>query len=66
MAQAVDQKMVGLVSANKDTPKRETDSLFGLCSCLCSGEVSSYSNSDKLSASKTTISEFIYTTWEIA
>ena len=40
-------------------------SLFGLCSCLCSGEVGSYSNSNNLLASRTTLSEFIYTTWKI-
>ena len=68
MAQAIDQKVVGLISADKNAPKQ--DSVFVgevLCMSLCcEQEVETYDNSDELSPSNKTYMETIYTTWEIA
>ena len=69
MAQAIDQQVVGLISADKNAPKAEHDCLGEvLCMSLSSGEIDEedYSNSDKLSASYETYTETIYTSWEIA
>ena len=68
MAQAIDQKVVGLISADKNAPKRDTDCLAEvLCmGSLRCGEVEEYDNSDELSPSSGTYTETIYTTWEIA
>ena len=68
MAQAIDQKVVGLISADKNAPKGDTD-CFAEVLCMGSlscGEVEEYDNSDKLSPSSGTYTETIYTTWEIA
>ena len=68
MAQAIDQKVVGLISADKNAPKRDTD-CFAEVLCMGSlscGEVEEYDNSDELSPSSGTYTETIYTTWEIA
>ena len=68
MAQAIDQKVVGLISADKNAPKREID-CFAEVLCMGSlscGEVEEYDNSDELSPSSGTYTETIYTTWEIA
>ena len=70
MAQAVDQRVVGLISADENAQKKDTvydddDSNWQL-RCICEQEVASYDNSDELSSSKKTCTETIYTTWEIA
>lgn len=68
MAQAIDQKVVGLISADKNAPK--PDSVYVgevLCMSLCcEQEVETYDNSDELSPSNKNYMETIYTTWEIA
>lgn len=68
MAQAIDQKVVGLISADKNVPKQ--DLVFVgevLCMSLCcEQEVETYDNSDELSPSNKTYTETIYTIWEIA
>ncbi|MCR5331792.1 MAG: SIMPL domain-containing protein [Lachnospiraceae bacterium] len=68
MARAIDHKVVGLISADKNAPELnsvyvgEIDSLE-----LCSEqEFEPYDNSDELSPSNETYTETIYTTWEIA
>ena len=68
MAQAIDQKVVGLISADKNAPKIDTD-CFAEVLCMGSlscGEVEEYDNSNELSPSSGTYTETIYTTWEIA
>ncbi len=72
MAEAIDQKVISLISADKNSPK--PDSVF-LGEVLCMGQlelssgdcvIEHYDNSDELSADKKTYTETIYTTWEIA
>lgn len=69
MAQAIDQKLVGLISADKNDPK--PDAVFD-CEVLCMSlscdddEEETYDNSNELSASNNTYTETIYTVWEIA
>ncbi len=68
MAQTIDQKVVRLISADKNAPKRDTD-CFAEVLCMGSlscGEVEEYDNSNELSPSSGTYTETIYTTWEIA
>ena len=71
LAEAIDQKVIGLISADKNSPK--SDSVY-LGEVLCMGmlELNSgdlvidhYDNSDELSADKKTYTETIYTMWEI-
>ena len=68
MAQAIDQKVVGLISADKNAHNQDT--VYAgevLCMSLCcEQEVEAYDNSDELSPSNKTYTETIYTTWEIA
>ena len=68
MAQAIDQKLVGLISADKNSPKQESVYVGEvLCMSLCcDDEEETYDNSNELSPSSTTYTESIYTTWEIA
>lgn len=68
MAQAIDQKVVGLISADKNAPKQESVYVGEvLCMSLCCDDVEeTYDNSNELSPSSTTYTESIYTTWEIA
>ena len=71
MAAAIDQRVIELVTADKNAPSSVYNSLFdGIGSCLCcqiteDEEYEEYDNSDELKASTTTLSETIYTTWEI-
>ncbi|MBQ9610951.1 MAG: SIMPL domain-containing protein [Lachnospiraceae bacterium] len=68
MAAAIDQKVVGLISANKnagDPGAAEVGQV--LCMSLCSEQdIETYDNSNELSSSNETYTETIYTTWEIA
>ncbi len=68
MAQAIDQKVVGLISADKNNPNRDSVYLGGvLCMSLSyDEEVETYNDSDELSPSNNTYTEIIYTTWEIS
>ena len=68
MADAIGQRVIGLVSADKTAPKTEKDDFGGgfFVGCVCAQDEIPYEYSDELSASNTTLSEFIYTTWEIA
>ncbi len=67
MAKAIDQRVIGLISADKNAPKQE--SAYGgeiLCMSLCCDSLEeTYDNSNELSPSSTTYFESIYTTWEI-
>ncbi len=70
MAQAIDQKVVGLISADKNAPAPE---YVGGAEVLCIDTISldedeyeTYENSDELSVSSNTYTETIYTAWEIA
>ena len=66
MAEAIGKKLIGLESANKNQPRKETGNWMEvLCQCLCEDHVTTYETSDKLGPSHTTLSEEIYTTWEI-
>lgn len=68
MAQAIDQKIVGLISADKNAPKQDSVNVGEiLCMTLCcEQEVETYDNSDELSPASKTYTETIFTTWEIA
>ena len=71
MAEAIDQRVIGLISADKNSPKSDNEYWAEV---LCMGElelssgdlvIEHYDNSDELSADKQTYTETIYTTWEI-
>ncbi len=68
LTQAVGQRVIGLISADKNAPKPVPD-IFGneLLQSLSSGglELESYKNSDELSVTSKTYTETIYTVWEI-
>ncbi len=69
MAQAIDQKVVGLIEADKNPPRSERNITGDIdCSCLCCEmvDIEHYDNSDKLTVTNNTYTETIYTTWEIA
>ena len=70
LAAAIDQRVKGLISADKKEPK--SDELYGgeiLCmDSLCfeqEDDGSIYKNSDELVATTTTLEEHIFTVWEI-
>lgn len=68
LATAIDQKVKGLISADKNEPK--PDVVYGgevLCMSLCCAdeEDDCYENSDELAATSTTLTEHIFTVWEI-
>ena len=68
IAEAIDQKLIGLISAEINDPKAKTEN-YGpdvFCMALHEGVTEeSYDNSDQLSTYSTSLSENIYTTWEI-
>ncbi|SCY69310.1 Protein of unknown function [Lachnospiraceae bacterium XBB2008] len=67
MAEAIDLKVVGLVSADKNPAKSSSGDLWEvLCAELHCEQVERYEYSDELSATSEELSETIYTTWEIA
>lgn len=67
LAEPIGQKVKGLISADKKEPK--ADSVYVgevLCMSLrCEQEVNEYENSDELVATNTTLTEHIFTVWEI-
>lgn len=67
LAESIGQKVKGLISADKKEPK--SDSVYVgevLCMSLCcEQEVNEYENSDELVATNTTLTEHIFTVWEI-
>ena len=67
MARAVDQKIVGLVSAEKNASNPESViEPSDLCLSFCyDEEEETYDNSNELSPSNITFTESIYTIWEI-
>lgn len=66
MAHAIDQKVVGLISADKNAPQQELVYLGEVLCLCCEQEEEAYENSNELSPSSKTYTESIYTTWEIA
>ena len=68
LASAIDQKVIGLISADKNDPKAD-DVYLGqvLSMSLCCEQDSdeNYDNSDELAATKVTLAEQIYTVWEV-
>lgn len=69
MAKAVDQKIEGLISADKNSKVTLESEGWGqvlCCSAFLCEDADNYENSDELSASYTTLTEYINTTWEIA
>ena len=67
MAEAVGQKVVCLLSADKQSPKSDT-AYGGEGSCMslvCEQEIETYEISDELSPSNKTYTEEIYTIWAI-
>ena len=67
LAHAIDQKVVGLISADKNAPKQDAICIDEV-SCLLqlTGEREMfYEHSDELSPSNVTFTETIFTTWEI-
>ncbi len=69
LAKAIDQKVVGLISADKNENKFKltNEMVEVLCQHLCSDseEYGSYEKSNELAPTKTVISENIYTVWEV-
>ncbi len=68
MSAVIEQKVVGLISAELNAPKKDlvlSDEVLCMSLC-CDEEEENYPNSDELSVSSTTYTESIYTTWEIA
>ncbi len=66
MAQAIDQKVVGLISADKNAPEQDFFEGDIMYMSLCCDDIETYDNSNELSPSSTTYTESIYTTWEIS
>ena len=68
LASAIDQKVIGLISADKNDPKAD-DVYLGqvLSMSLCCEQDSdeNYDNSDELAPTKVTLAEQIYTVWEV-
>ena len=72
MAQAIDQRVVGLISADKNMPKSVRDDIrddivasLGKYLCCQDPEFDSYENSDELKPATAVITETIYTVWKI-
>lgn len=67
LAESIGQKVKGLISADKKEPK-STSVYVGEVLCMslyCEQEVNEYENSDELAATNTTLTEHIFTVWEI-
>lgn len=69
LAESIGQKVKGLISADKKEPKSDAvygGEIFCMTSVLCcEQEVNEYENSDELVATNTTLTEHIFTVWEI-
>lgn len=69
MACAIGKEIVGLISADKDIPRTHSNAneeMFSHISACEACSTGDYSNSEELKATSTTLTEEIYTEWEIS
>lgn len=68
MAQAIDQKVVDLVSADKNDPRANSDHSASVLCAFASGDINAveYTSTNEIGPTSKTLSETIFTVWEVA
>ena len=68
MAKAIDQKVVDLVSADKNDPRANSDHSASVLCAFASGDINAveYTSTNEIGPTTKTLSETIFTVWEVA